>query len=266
MNNLKNIPHFLLIIISVAYSIFVVSHYLNTQFPFVYAVAGAFLIASLSHYYITLGIREINHMKKLTSTFIIGLILVSSIFFCEYKGVEIVAKNNIVDTSNVEKLDNQLSEFRSQLTNVSLKRDWRSIEQKRSIENQIKSLESLLMEEKEKVKHSTLEALNSANEFRFFSIVLVLLSMLASFCIDSTVVATVEQPKRNEKQRFKQPLESTVDNEKQRLNLAVEHIKKTGEASHNFLMKMFKLNPKQVKRAKEIAGYSTIEKQKAIGF
>ncbi|OHX66737.1 hypothetical protein NH26_10390 [Flammeovirga pacifica] len=255
---------------------YVVTHYLNSQLPFVFACIGAVILSILSHYYISIGVKEMTNFKTLTSSFVIGGVLVSSIFFCEFKGVEIVTHETMVNTSKVESISNQLGVFRTQLGEVSLKRDWRSIEQKRTIEKQIKDLGVVLHEEKEKVNQATLKASERSNEFRFFSIVLVALSMLASSCISNgletvseTVSKTVKQAKLNEFEALAKPLDKPFNllDSTERIRLASDYIRTTNEAPHNVLMKKFKLSPKQVKEAKILAGYTLKEEgQKVIGF
>jgi hypothetical protein len=208
----------------------------------------------------------------------------------EYHGLTTISKDKIVDTKRLQSKKSQLDNLNNELTKIATSKKWQDIESKRLLSKQVEQMRDDIRTESINVEKQTEEAINTANQFRVFSVILIVMSLLASFCIESSNISVSDnsiepflQSSTMKTQTVEQTVKPTVNgsytanesdikllSERERITLASEYIKHTNETDHRLLAKRFFLSFKAVKIAKEKSGVSRLKEQKIeqsqIGF
>jgi hypothetical protein len=131
------------------------------------------------------SLNETKKKKKLHQSIIIAIALTSIVVYCEFNGVHEIAEKATVDTSKLDNLNSTLANYNSELLKVATSKRWQDIESKRAIQKAIEAVNIQLEKEEKIVKEQTLEAEEKSQSFRFFSVIMLVLSCIASSCVDS---------------------------------------------------------------------------------
>lgn len=187
MANLQNLKHIILVLISVAYSIYATSAYLAVLFGLVPAYIIASVLSILAHAYLSES-SFLLAKRELSVTHIITVLLISVIVFSDIKGVHenvnIGVKSEF--SESIKKKELELDNQRQKLNELTVKNaTWIM----RSNANKVKEQITLLTTELKEVKQERQKELNSRssdiNVFKGVSIILLILSSLATYVIES---------------------------------------------------------------------------------
>ncbi len=292
MTKLVNIPHLVIICFSFLVSSYIVGTFLLPQLGEILGYATGAVVALLTHFYLIHSIRESIKNNKLHQSLIIGFALTGAVLFMEYRGVADIAHKSIVDSTEVNELKANIREYEKQLIPISTSRKWQDIESKRVLQTNIQQSRNALGKAEKVVIEQTAKADTKAQSYRFFSVIMLVLSCVASSCIkedsqsvsDNTITAfkqVSEEKSQSVSQTVSQSVSDKEDTPKQdlkllseseRILLATDYIKSTNETDHRQLARMFSLSFKAVKIAKDKADIKPKQtdiltvQQKPIGF
>jgi len=283
MTNIKNIPHLVVIVVSLFVSTAMCYAFLAPLVGAVFGALGAGSLSFLTHYYLLFSLRETIQNKRLHQSLIIAFVLVSIVMYCEFSGVHVIATNNNVDRTELNEIKKSIQDYNKKLSKIATSRKWQDIESKRLISSNLERANMALINAQKDVKIQQQKADEQTRNFRFFSVVMLVVSCVASSCIKQTVsdnsIEPFLQASTMKTQTVEQTVKPTVDgsytakegdlrllSEQERIALASEHIKHTNETDHRLLAKRFFLSFKAVKIAKEKSGVSRLKEQSQIGF
>lgn len=184
MIKLRNIPHVIVITASLAFSSYIVSNYLIGHLNLILSLLAGITLSSVAHYYLIFSLLKTIKDKRLHQSIILGFVLSGAVFYMEFHGVAEVAHKALVDNSREVKLQDRIADFQNQLAELSTSRKWQDIESKRLIQEQLGSLEKELEVERQRVGKQTEKAERKTNDFRYFSAMMLLLSCIASSCVE----------------------------------------------------------------------------------
>jgi hypothetical protein len=286
----KELPNYLLILASTAYSSYVVYHFFIDEFGQLVSIAAAFAASFFAHYYLVIWMKSIKNKKGLHGSMFLALVLFSMVFTFEWIGTSVLAEKAIVKTERLDQLKQQSQALTGKILNLKSYKNWRDISARQDYTKQQESLQKAIEKEEATVIKQQEKATEKAFHFRFISVVLAVVSAIATLLsleeeastasLDSKTYSMIPQQKSTNQQVLQQDLsvynqvkvdKSLIDLPAQeRINRASEYIKETGEVDQRRIMPMFHLNPIQVGKAKKLAGVatkkSTSNSQGVIGF
>ncbi|NME66615.1 hypothetical protein [Flammeovirga aprica] len=206
--------------------------------------------------------------------------LLGVVVFMEFEGVEKVTYQNTVDRTQLDQDKALQKDLLHQLAKIGTSRRWQDVESKRLIAEQLEEVKIRIQYGLKRFEAMEEKAETKAQQFRLFSLIFIGLSLLASSCIrpeEQENIKPVLKPvskafkNENEEEENQKPKQvyKSIDElgTKQRIALAVEHINKSKQCKFSYLMKEFRLSPKQVKEAKQLSNYEGKEEERrVIGF
>lgn len=283
MQNLeyKHLPNHLLILVSIAYSSYVVFHFLNEQFGEFVAVPSAVACSFFAHYYLVLWVKSIKRRQGLHASMFLAIVLFGTVFSFEWLGTSVMAEKALVKTERLNALQNQSEAITDKILSLESYKNWQDISARQDYVKEQKAIKEKIQEEKNKIERQHEKAEQKATHFKFISAILALVSAVATLLsLEDEASLSVKsyplnpQENRRNSQVLQQDL--AVSNQvnvvdlpaKERIAQASEYIQKTGELDQRKIMPLFHLNPIQVSKAKKLAGVQTKKSanQQAIGF
>lgn len=274
MIKIKNIPHIAIVVLSMLYSVYVVANYLAIHLPLAVAIASSVVLSGLSHYYLLYSISNLKGAKQLHPSVFIAIILLGSIVFMEFYGLGEITKERLVNTEQLTSNKQLLNQLSQQLASIGTSKRWQDIESKRILAKQVQQLRKEIEQESKTVENQLAQAKEKANQFRVISLVLIILSLLASACIDEGK-QTVRQPVSipvsepviqpvSQTSLFKvsKPVDTVYNlSPEERIQLCSEEIIQTGQSASNKLTSKYKLSFEQLGVARKLARQQSINEE-----
>ena len=192
MLKIQNIPYLLIIGLCSLYSMYVVTHFLmflginekvSIGISMVIGYITHSIIFDVARTYVT-G-RKITHI---THNIILAFVFCSAIVVMEYYGLIHKIHTTEVDHSKVEILENQLLELRNQLNQTGVSNHYAKVELRRNLKGQIEEIQAEIKDAKLVLIDQQTHAAEKSELFSFYSIVVLLLSVLASIELAKRII------------------------------------------------------------------------------
>jgi len=284
----KHLPNYLLVLVSIAYSSYVVFHFLNEQFGEFVAVPSAVACSFFAHYYLVLWVKSIKQGQGLHGSMFLAIVLFGMVFSFEWLGTSVMAEKALVKTERLNALQSQSEAITNKILSLESYKNWRDISARQDYVKEQKSIKEKIEEEKTKIAGQQEKAEQKATHFKFISAILALVSAVATLLSleDETSLSSLAvksyslnpQENQTKSQVLQQDLsvynQVNVDKSlidlpaNERINQASQYIQRTGELDQRKIMPLFRLNPIQVGKAKKLAGVKSSKStnQQTIGF
>lgn len=230
MSKVQNIPYLLIIGLCSLYSMYVVTHFLMfLGIDEKVAMGVSIVIAYITHSIIFDSAKSILFTKKFSSNIILALTFCASIVVMEYYGLNHKINTSEVDATKVETLESQLVNLRNQLSQTGVSNHYAKVELRRSLKVQIKEIQAEIKDAKLELVNQKETAEAKTEMFSFYSIVVLLLSILAS--IEVAKESSINEVKLDSPTLSKEPLQEGT--QVRNLDFKLENKKQQEKIQHN---------------------------------
>ncbi|MBD0400563.1 hypothetical protein [Flammeovirga sp. EKP202] len=174
-----------LVVVSMMYSSYVTFWFVKEYFQNTpIALSISIFIVFLSHHYTLQTISFYQHFKSINQYAILATLLTSMIFYAEWNGQLLHAKDQIVST-NTSSIDDQIDQVQNVILEnakhtVNGKTNWAKYQTFLDAQKNLKLLEERRVVLMKEIAEQETEAETTANSFRAFSVLLFVLAFLAS--------------------------------------------------------------------------------------